>query len=468
MRSARLYRGAGPATAALVMLLSMSAQAVRGAAPAKRYRTWSKKIARGVVLTRMIDTTGPNRIKVLRVNVARRPRMDVELANNRIPGHETTRSMARRNRAIAAVNGDYSLRPGTKGAGRPIDTFAEDGHLVASPLIWGVNFAVSRDETAAFMGHPKLAIQVRVPSSNATWTVNGWNADPRSTEETIGFTRTGGSWFRPPPRACSVRLFPVGHLGWGKGGIGVTKQFKVDRVACSRRPMRRRRGLVLSARARAPAADRMGALVPGQRLELLWSLGWPRILDAVGGNPQLIRDGRLAVGTCNSSYFCGRNPRTGIGLKPNGRVLLVTVDGRQPKYSVGMTLVGFARLFKRLGATKALNLDGGGSTTMVVRNQVVNRPSGVVQRPVGSAVLVLGHVDKDEWDPLRSPSAGRAPSASRRAERGAPAPCSALRDPGSTGGMLDALARGDLGWRPRVLPRALQRAVGVFRSAGGC
>jgi exopolysaccharide biosynthesis protein len=76
-------------------------------------------------------------------------------------------------------------------------------------------------------------------------------------------------------------------------------------------------------------------------------------------------------------------------MTDEGRLLLVTVDGRHPGWSVGMTLPEAARLMRSLGARDALNLDGGGSTTMTVRGQVVNRPSdGGGERPVSNALYV--------------------------------------------------------------------------------
>jgi exopolysaccharide biosynthesis protein len=73
-------------------------------------------------------------------------------------------------------------------------------------------------------------------------------------------------------------------------------------------------------------------------------------------------------------------PRTAIGYSNNGRYLyLVVVDGRQPFYSEGITLSELADLMISLGARYAMNLDGGGSSTMVVadrtgRSQVMNSP----------------------------------------------------------------------------------------------
>jgi len=66
------------------------------------------------------------------------------------------------------------------------------------------------------------------------------------------------------------------------------------------------------------------------------------------------------------------------------------VDGRQPERSVGMTIAELAALLAELGAVEAINMDGGGSTTMVVRDKVVNSPSDPAgERAVGDALLVL-------------------------------------------------------------------------------
>jgi hypothetical protein len=60
-------------------------------------------------------------------------------------------------------------------------------------------------------------------------------------------------------------------------------------------------------------------------------------------------------------------PRTLAGVRPDGRLLLVTIDGRRPGWSAGVTLPEAARVMRSLAARDALHLDGGGSTTMTVR-----------------------------------------------------------------------------------------------------
>ena len=84
-----------------------------------------------------------------------------------------------------------------------------------------------------------------------------------------------------------------------------------------------------------------------------------------------------------------RHPRTGAGVSKDGRTLwLVVVDGRQPEYSVGMTLPELGDLLIELGADDALNLDGGGSSSFVARNSagewITNKPSDGKFRPVAN------------------------------------------------------------------------------------
>jgi exopolysaccharide biosynthesis protein len=85
-----------------------------------------------------------------------------------------------------------------------------------------------------------------------------------------------------------------------------------------------------------------------------------------------------------------RHPRTAIGWRADGHLVLVTVDGRQPQKSVGMTIEELAKLMIELGCVEAMNLDGGGSTTMVIRNKIANNPSDAAgERPVSDALLVF-------------------------------------------------------------------------------
>jgi len=113
----------------------------------------------------------------------------------------------------------------------------------------------------------------------------------------------------------------------------------------------------------------------------------------IGGYPELL-DAGLPVGDLlvseNPGFAASRHPRTAVGVGPAGDVLwILVVDGRQGDYSLGMTLPELAALFQSLGVTEALNLDGGGSSVMVVRGRMLSHPSDEEgEREVVNALLV--------------------------------------------------------------------------------
>ncbi|HEX7025224.1 MAG TPA: phosphodiester glycosidase family protein, partial [Gemmatimonadales bacterium] len=162
-------------------------------------------------------------------------------------------------------------------------------------------------------------------------------------------------------------------------------------------------GAVLVARQGAPADLRAAllALHPGDTIRTDVRLEPFHPAEAVGGRPILVRDSAVtdAVDTEGQPGFAGgRHPRTAAGIARGGRrLILVTVDGRQKPYSDGMTLRELAGLLLVLGARDAINLDGGGSTTMVLGGpaasdtlRLVNRPSDSAgERPVGNALAVI-------------------------------------------------------------------------------
>lgn len=124
---------------------------------------------------------------------------------------------------------------------------------------------------------------------------------------------------------------------------------------------------------------------------------------AVNGGPMLVERGAIAIDADRDglvrhepgadNFFFGwvrqRNPRTMAGVDASGRVLLVAVDGRQVGHSLGLSILEAAQVMQALGAVTAMNLDGGGSTTIVLEGQVMNRPSDPSgERADGDAILV--------------------------------------------------------------------------------
>ncbi|HUK95624.1 MAG TPA: phosphodiester glycosidase family protein [Gaiellaceae bacterium] len=115
-------------------------------------------------------------------------------------------------------------------------------------------------------------------------------------------------------------------------------------------------------------------------VQLVLTPDWPAagIDDALGGGPVIVRNGK-AVYTAGEDFLpsqlAPRDPRTGIGQRKDGKIVMVAVDGRHPGYSVGLTNFELAQALVRLGAVTGSALDAGGSTTMAFDGKLLNRPS---------------------------------------------------------------------------------------------
>jgi hypothetical protein len=161
-------------------------------------------------------------------------------------------------------------------------------------------------------------------------------------------------------------------------------------------------GWVLSL-GRIPTQKHLSRFRVGEKIKLETSLRpigdastnlWHKARFVLGGGPLLLLNGKRVEAPKAESiarvFFLSRHPRTAVGMRQDGTLLFVTVDGRQPERSVGLSLVELTDVLIELGAVSAINLDGGGSTTMVIRNKPVNSmsdPTG--ERETANAILLF-------------------------------------------------------------------------------
>ena len=119
-----------------------------------------------------------------------------------------------------------------------------------------------------------------------------------------------------------------------------------------------------------------------------------QIQEAVGGSVYLVKDGKPVV-TSAADYYNSRHSRTCVGITAEGKVVMMVLDGRQEPFSVGGTAEELAQIMLDAGCVTAINLDGGGSTTFVAKQEgsntltVVNRPSDGYERSVSSSLMVV-------------------------------------------------------------------------------
>ena len=114
--------------------------------------------------------------------------------------------------------------------------------------------------------------------------------------------------------------------------------------------------------------------------------------DIVAGVPQLIKNSRIDITweqeKASKSFVETRHPRTAVAKLKDGKFLMLTADGRTEQ-SAGLDLYDLAAYFLELGATDAMNLDGGGSTTMVLDGTLVNNPLGKGQERGTSDIIYI-------------------------------------------------------------------------------
>jgi len=115
--------------------------------------------------------------------------------------------------------------------------------------------------------------------------------------------------------------------------------------------------------------------------------------EGIGGGPMLMQDGQIMVSSeaelFGGTHTSARHPRTAVGVTPNNHLILLLVDGRQPQHSIGMSLPELAEAMRAIGCRSALNLDGGGSSALVIKGTTINKPSGGVERAVTSIFAVV-------------------------------------------------------------------------------
>ncbi len=301
-------------------------------------------------------------------------------AMDEIVGAETTSSLAARHGALAAINAGFFRVAGTY-RGEPDGLLAVKGKLLSEPVRGGAALALTNagGNTKAALAHITIKAELKF-NRQATIPINGFNR-PRETDQLIVFTpefhRT--TLTKPDGIEVIVRKGRVQESLDGKGSQVIPSDGFVISANGTAKPLLRklRRGMKVEL-----------------RQQLLATPSLPFVPEFIlGGGPILLVNGQTQTnpdGFNPTSFVNFRHPRTAIGTRKDGALVLVTVDGRQPKKSVGMTIPELAALMLELGCEDALNLDGGGSTTMVIRHKVVNSVSDATgERAVSDALLVL-------------------------------------------------------------------------------
>jgi exopolysaccharide biosynthesis protein len=313
-------------------------------------------------------------------------------AEDNLYGYERTSGMAARtdaegHRVVGAINADFY-----NAGGIPVGAQIVGGELVKAPYVTRSTFAMS-DEKAPFID--VVALQGKVITADADAAIANVNA-ARTDGTLILYNRfmgatTGTNEWGTEILAHYLTAPVVNDTVWlvvADIDSGLTVGRGNNTIPAE--------GIVLSGngsgatflKEQVAIGDTIAYLLEMPPLEA-------RLMEMVGGIPRLIRDSVATVeyeeeGT-SQSFATNRHPRTAVGINGDStKVYFFTVDGRQPNYSMGMSLYELADYMLSWGVKQGVNLDGGGSTTMVVRGSVANSPSDPGgERWVANALLAV-------------------------------------------------------------------------------
>jgi hypothetical protein len=338
-----------------------------------------------------------------------------ELATEVVPGRETLTSISDRTDSLAAMNGGYFVigeNDGTPGDLAGISVI--DGALVSEAVDGRTSLILP---PGSGQGADIAAISdtiIATSSDGATREVDGLNRKPglirgcggdggdspteqpkhdftcTDASELILFTPDFGTTTEPGPGVEAV-LDPSGRVIEVRGTRGGTIPENGSVLSGTGKAAR---WLLAHAKPRKTInittnfTTGSAPLSPGTGVVN----GGPRLLS--NSEPDITAYAEGFVWPENPEFYyrfgVRRNPRTLAGVTPEGKLLLVAVDGRQPGYSVGASFEESARIMRALGAEEAVNLDGGGSTTITIGEELMNRPSDPTgERPIGDALVLL-------------------------------------------------------------------------------
>lgn len=347
-------------------------------------------IAPGMELTTFsrLEDGGWNAGSILEVDLDSGVTLDYQYSGE-VTKTATVRSLAEASGATAAINGDfYDINDSNAPLGAGV---SRDEGLVTAPTAGHENALAVSSSGAAALARVFLE-GTAVTGDGVSLRLAGVNTFSLPANGIGVFTAQWGSYTRAntvPADAAKAEVTVVNGVVTAVGTTLGSGPIAPDTV-------------VLAGRDSGAAA--LLELQPGDTVDVSYA---PRsdledVVVAVGGNHLLVDDGVQRT-------FTDTEPaaRTSIGLSEDGRTMyLVSVDGKQA-HSRGMTLTEFAELMDDLGAHDALNIDGGGSSTLVVREPgtdertVVNSPSDGTERSVANGLALFAAEGSGELDAFR-------------------------------------------------------------------
>lgn len=285
-----------------------------------------------------------------------------ELSSDTLNNRRTIKTIAQKSSSVAALNGTY-FKPQT---GVPLGTLMIDKKLVTGPIydrvalgVFDKGFDVAR-----------VSIDAKIQSDGKTIKIDNINQPRMLSSYTLIYTPEWGKSSPPSP----------------KYGIQVVVENERVTAVTTSQSVIPKNGYVIVGQKSV-----IGSLKVGSKIiyDVKTLPEWKNVKHIISGGPYLVKDNEIYVDITAQKLtsITGRNPRSAIGYTADNRLIMVAVDGREGA-SIGLTLSELAGFMKSIGCINAINLDGGGSTVMYVKGNVVNNPKVAGGIPISNAVVL--------------------------------------------------------------------------------
>lgn len=288
------------------------------------------------------------------------------LSNDLIYGFENLSSMAARKQAFAAVNGGFFTQYGL-----PSGMVVIDGMLISASKGRYPVFLVEKGKASLAEIESKLQLECK----SSTLEINGINR-PAQKNEAVVYTPVYGSSNRAKQENLTITI--------RKGVVsGIGSYAQESEIPGE--------GMLVSIFRPHDANYENIQLKKGDAVKLIHKPQLSPDTQAYECGSWIVKDGQVVIGNKDEwvGVLTNQDPRTAVGIKKDGTVVFIVVDGRQPGYSRGMTGRELGEFLRNYGVENAAMLDGGASSEMIFGGKIVNKPSFKGQeRPLAGGLII--------------------------------------------------------------------------------
>ncbi|MBR6127643.1 phosphodiester glycosidase family protein [bacterium] len=331
-----------------------------------KYKNYTiNNVENGVKHIRMIKYFNgrPVRINVVEIcGASSSLQIEPATASETLASRRKISGIAERENAIVAINGGY-FKPQT---GTPLGTLMINKKMYTGPIYDRVAMGIFDN------GFDMARVQLRaeVKTNKGDLKIDNINQPRMLSTHSIVYTREWGAITPPSPKYGMQIVVSDGKI------------VKVTTETCS---IPENGFVIVGPESKLKAIENARKV----KLDIKLNPEWENVNHIISGGPYLVKNGEVYVDMTEQKLASvgGRNPRTAIGYTKDGNLIMLTADGREGA-SVGLTLNELANIMKGLGCINAMNLDGGGSTVMFIKGQVVNRPAVQGGIPLSHTLVV--------------------------------------------------------------------------------